>query len=99
VFVNLFDNGIQSMGQKGRIWVKTQYDSKRHRAMVSVADEGPGINPEDREMLFVPYFSRKKTGTGLGLAIVHRIITDHEGHIQATDNHPTGAVFSFELPV
>jgi two-component system nitrogen regulation sensor histidine kinase NtrY len=99
VFVNLFDNAIQSMAQKGRIWVKTQYDSKRHRATVSVADEGPGINPEDRELLFVPYFSRRKTGTGLGLAIVHRIITDHEGKIRASNNQPTGAVFTFELPV
>jgi two-component system nitrogen regulation sensor histidine kinase NtrY len=99
VFVNMFDNAIQSMGQKGRIWIRTQYDSKRHRAVVSVADEGTGINPEDQELLFVPYFSRKKTGTGLGLAIVHRIITDHEGQIQASNNHPTGAVFTFELPV
>jgi len=49
--------------------------------------------------LFVPYFSRKKTGTGLGLAIVHRIITDHDGQIQAGNNQPKGAVFTFELPV
>ena len=99
VCVNLFDNAIQSMGQKGRVWIKTQYDTKRHRAVVSIADEGTGINPEDQERLFVPYFSRKKTGTGLGLAIVHRIITDHEGHIQASNNQPKGAIFTFELPV
>jgi two-component system, NtrC family, nitrogen regulation sensor histidine kinase NtrY len=47
----------------------------------------------------VPYFSRKKTGTGLGLAIVHRIITDHDGQIQAANNQLKGAVFTFELPV
>jgi two-component system nitrogen regulation sensor histidine kinase NtrY len=99
VFVNLFDNAIQSMSQKGRLWIKTQYDSKRHRAVIKVADEGIGINPEDQERLFVPYFSRKKSGTGLGLAIVHRIISDHEGHIQASNNQPRGAVFTFELPI
>jgi two-component system nitrogen regulation sensor histidine kinase NtrY len=65
---------------------------------VSVADEGVGIAPEDQDKLFVPYFSRKKTGTGLGLAIVRRIITDHEGQIQAGHNQPKGAVFTFELP-
>jgi len=99
VLVNLFDNAIQAMNHKGRVWVSTRYDTKRKRAIVTVADEGPGIAPEDQERLFVPYFTRKKTGTGLGLAIVRRIITDHEGHIQAGNNLPKGAVFTFELPV
>ena len=99
VFVNLFDNAIQAMNQKGRLWVSTKYDTKRKRAVVTVADEGPGIAPEDQERLFVPYFTRKKTGTGLGLAIVRRIITDHEGQIQAGNNQPKGAVFTFDLPV
>jgi two-component system nitrogen regulation sensor histidine kinase NtrY len=99
VFVNLFDNAIQAMNQKGRLWVSTKHDYKRHRVVVNVADEGMGINPEDQERLFVPYFSRRKTGTGLGLAIVHRIITDHDGHIRAANNQPKGALFSFELPV
>jgi two-component system nitrogen regulation sensor histidine kinase NtrY len=99
VFVNLFDNAVQAMSQKGRLWVTTKYDTKRRRAVVSVADEGTGIAPEDQDKLFVPYFSRKKTGTGLGLAIVRRIVTDHDGTIQAANNHPKGAVFTFELPV
>lgn len=99
VFVNLFDNAVQAMNQKGRLWVETKYDTKRRRAVVTVADEGPGIAPEDQERLFVPYFTRKKTGTGLGLAIVRRIITDHEGQIQAGNNQPRGAVFTFDLPV
>jgi two-component system nitrogen regulation sensor histidine kinase NtrY len=99
VLVNLFDNAVQAMNQKGSLWVTTKHDYKRHRAIVSVADEGIGIHPDDQDRLFVPYFSRKKTGTGLGLAIVHRIITDHDGSIRAANNHPKGAVFTFELPV
>ncbi|HET6675913.1 MAG TPA: ATP-binding protein [Nitrospiraceae bacterium] len=99
VFVNLCDNGIHAMNQKGRLWIHTRYDTKRRRAVVTIADEGTGIAAEDQDKLFVPYFSRKKTGTGLGLAIVRRIITDHDGQIQVGPNHPHGAVFTFELPV
>jgi len=99
VLVNLLDNAIQAMNHKGRVWLTTKYDTKRRHAIVSVADEGPGIALEDQDKLFVPYFTRKKSGTGLGLAIVRRIITDHEGQIQAGHNQPHGAVFTFELPV
>ncbi|MGB0911852.1 MAG: sensor histidine kinase, partial [Nitrospirales bacterium] len=98
VFVNLFDNAIQAMNSKGRIWVSTECDRRRHRVIVKVADEGTGIQPDDQDKLFVPYFSRKRTGTGLGLAIVHRIITDHNGSIRAENNDPQGAIFTFELP-
>jgi two-component system nitrogen regulation sensor histidine kinase NtrY len=98
VFVNLLDNAIQAMDQKGRVWITTRYDSKRKRAVVAVADEGPGINPEDMDKLFVPYFTRKRTGTGLGLAIVQRIIADHDGQIWVGRHEPRGAVFTFELP-
>lgn len=99
VFVNLFDNAIQAMDQKGRVWVTTEMDWKNQRVIVKVADEGPGIRQEDQEKLFVPYFSKKRAGTGLGLAIVHRIITDHNGSIQAANNKPTGALFTFDLPI
>ena len=99
VFVNLFDNAIQAMKHKGRIWVATKMDWKHHRVRITVADEGPGIPQEDQGKLFMPYFSRKRTGTGLGLAIVHRIVTDHNGTIQASNRFPHGALFMIELPI
>ncbi len=99
VFVNLFDNAIQAMKHKGRIWIATKMDWKNHRICITVVDEGPGIPQEDHEKLFIPYFSRKRTGTGLGLAIVHRIVKDHNGTIQASNRFPHGASFTIEFPV
>jgi len=98
VFVNIFDNAVQAMNGKGRLWVTTRAETKLRKIIIEVADEGVGIQPGDQENLFLPYFSKKKTGTGLGLAIVHRIISDHDGRIRAANNVPKGAIFTIELP-
>ena len=97
-FVNLFDNAIQAMNGKGRLWVTTRHQPRDRKIVIEVADEGAGIQPGDVENLFLPYFSKKKTGTGLGLAIVHRIISDHNGSIRAANHTPKGAIFTIELP-
>jgi two-component system nitrogen regulation sensor histidine kinase NtrY len=97
-FVNLFDNAIQAMNGKGRLWVTTRHQARDRKIVIEVADEGAGIQPGDVENLFLPYFSKKKTGTGLGLAIVHRIISDHNGSIRAANHTPKGAIFTIELP-
>jgi two-component system, NtrC family, nitrogen regulation sensor histidine kinase NtrY len=98
VFVNLIDNARDAMGGSGRITFSTTYHPEVESLRVEVADEGPGIRPEDRDRLFVPYFSTKKKGTGLGLAIVNRIVSDHSGYIHAENRRPQGACFVMELP-
>lgn len=99
VFINLFENAVEAVNGNGHVWIKTELDPKNHILRVMIADDGIGVSPEDKDKLFVPYFSRKKTGTGLGLAIVNRIISDHNGRIMASDNSPTGTKFIIELPV
>jgi two-component system, NtrC family, nitrogen regulation sensor histidine kinase NtrY len=98
VLINLVDNAIEAMEKKGTVCIFTEFDRSQSRVRLGVADDGPGIRPEDREKLFVPHFSTKRRGSGLGLAIVHRIVQDHQGAIRVEDNAPRGARFVVEIP-
>ncbi len=98
VVINLVDNAIEAMERKGRILVETQYDPGNGLARIVIADDGPGIPPEEREKLFLPYYSTKRRGSGLGLAIVRRIVAEHGGTIDVGDNTPRGTRFTVELP-
>ncbi|MEW5802966.1 MAG: ATP-binding protein [bacterium] len=103
VFINLFDNAIDAMAEVGhgekRISVVSIYDCTASKIRIEVSDNGKGISPEDKEKLFMPYFSTKREGRGLGLAIVHRIIDDHNGSITGVDNQPAGTKFILLIPV
>lgn len=99
VLINLFDNAIEAMNKKGKINLKTRFDKIQNRVLIEIADNGPGIPAEDKNKLFLPYFSTKRKGTGLGLAIVHQIIKEHNGSISVDDNLPQGAKFIIQLPV
>lgn len=99
VIINIVDNAVQSMQNSGRIDIAVNYNIFSNRAYVDIADNGPGIREEDREKLFLPYFSTKKDGTGLGLAIASRVVAEHRGYIRIKDNKPTGTIFTIELPI
>ena len=99
VLMNLVDNAIEAMRGKGRVEIRLLRDDTNHQVVIEVKDEGEGIPPEERELIFQPYFTTKEGGTGLGLAIVNRIVTDHGGYIRVRPNRPKGSVFVIELPV
>jgi two-component system nitrogen regulation sensor histidine kinase NtrY len=100
VLVNLIDNAADAAAQADakQIFVRTQYVPARGRVELSVADSGPGISAENKERLFLPFFSTKPKGMGLGLAIVSRIIAEHHGQIRVEDNLPHGTRFVMEFP-
>ncbi len=98
VMINLLDNAVAAIPGKGKIAVRLHFDNALGVVQIEVADTGIGIPKEDKERLFEPYFSTKKSGTGLGLAIVSRIISDHNGFIRVEDNKPRGTKFIIELP-
>jgi PAS domain S-box-containing protein len=98
---NLVDNAAEAVQESAvkEIEITTALIPSHDVVEISVADSGPGVTQEDKERLFMPYFSTKKRGTGLGLAIVSRIIEDHQGSIRVEENKPAGARFIIELPV
>ena len=95
--INLLDNAIQAMAKN--VTIKTSYNALLDKVIIEVADDGIGVKKEDKDKLFLPYFSTKKSGTGLGLAIADKIISDHGGHIKVTENEPNGTKFVTVLPV
>jgi two-component system nitrogen regulation sensor histidine kinase NtrY len=99
VVINLVDNAVEAMDRIGTIVVESQLDRSNNIVRLIVADDGPGIPPSEREKLFLPYYSTKRRGSGLGLAIVRRIIAEHGGNIEASDNTPRGTKFTIELPL
>jgi two-component system nitrogen regulation sensor histidine kinase NtrY len=98
VIINLVDNAIEAMDRKGRVDIELQHAGAERVIRIIVADDGPGIPAGEREKLFMPYYSTKRRGSGLGLAIVRRIIAEHGGAIEVTDNTPRGTKFVLELP-
>jgi two-component system nitrogen regulation sensor histidine kinase NtrY len=99
VLINLIKNSLAAIGEEGEIKIQTSYDSKLQTVRLEVSDDGCGIPDEDKQRLFEPYYSTKKSGTGLGLTIVNAIVADHFGYIRVRDNAPKGTTFLIELPV
>jgi nitrogen fixation/metabolism regulation signal transduction histidine kinase len=101
VLVNLLDNALEALAEEPVRELKIRCELARHDTMarLTIEDTGRGIAPEDRDRLFIPYFSTRGNGTGLGLAISSRIVSDHGGYIAAEPNSPKGTRFVVELPV
>jgi C4-dicarboxylate-specific signal transduction histidine kinase len=66
--------------------------------LISVQDSGTGINPEQADRMFHPFFTTKSNGIGLGLSICRSIVEAHGGRLSVSPGHPYGAVFQVMLP-
>ena len=99
VVVNLVDNAAEAMQDS---LVKRLLDRDARRRCRYGGTDGRRHRlrrlAEDKEKLFLPYFSTKGRGTGLGLAIVNHILSEHNAHIRVEDNRPAGARFIVEIP-
>jgi len=103
VLTNLLKNAVEAMPEKGEI-VFDLVDSNDQLTM-SITDSGTGIQPENMDKLFTPFFTTKGIGkgTGLGLPIIYGIVKMHKGDVTVKSNidpaaGPTGTTFTISIP-
>ena len=100
--INLVDNAIKYTQKGSHIDIRTGREGKN--AVISVADDGPGISDEMKEHIFETFYTGtnkiadSRRSLGLGLALCKSIVNVHGGEIKVSDAHPHGAVFQFTLP-
>jgi two-component system, NtrC family, nitrogen regulation sensor histidine kinase NtrY len=94
VLINLVKNAIQAFDeQPGKKIELTAYNNEKGRAVLSVKDNGSGIDSEAVEKIFIPFFSTKKTGSGIGLSLSKQIMRQHEGRITVKSKLGEGTEF------
>jgi two-component system NtrC family sensor kinase len=93
---NLIGNSIDAVGPGGEI--KLALRGEDENQIITIADNGPGISPENQLKIFEPFFTTKSRGTGLGLAIVKQIIDYHHGDISVWSEVGVGTTFTIVFP-
>jgi signal transduction histidine kinase len=99
VFLNLITNAIEAMAtvDDPRVLAVSSDIRDDGGVMISIADTGPGISPQDVQRVFNPLFTTKSDGMGMGLSICRSIIEAHDGMLWVVPNAPRGSTFQFVL--
>jgi two-component system NtrC family sensor kinase len=101
VFLSIMTNAQQAlMDSKGKRKITLSTSAEKGFIRISIADNGPGIAPENMTRIFDPFFTTKEvgSGSGLGLSVCHGIVSEHEGKIFVESTPGKGAAFIVELP-
>ncbi len=105
VMMNLIGNALKFTPSGGSVTIGIRLKDEGD-VIISVSDTGPGVSDEDKRHIFERFYQSKEaasdpamTGYGIGLSLVHDYVELHGGHVEVSDNTPTGAVFEITLPV
>ncbi len=94
VLINLIKNAMQAFEEQPEKRIELNaYTSDKGRPVISVRDNGTGIDPEALEKIFIPFYSTKKSGSGIGLSLSRQIMRVHEGRISVKSRLGEGTEF------
>jgi len=109
LFLNLIKNARESISRQGEVVIETRIASNYHMTgpgrrsspMVDIiiSDTGCGIDQQEMDRIFTPYFTTKSKGSGLGLAISQKIIEDHNGLLKIESTPNQGTTVTISLPL
>ena len=103
--LNVLDNAVKYSPHGGKVKVDVRRDTAGGQAVISIADQGPGISQEDIARIFERFYrtdkarSRTKSGAGLGLSIARFIIEQHKGSLWVESTVGTGSTFHIAVPL
>jgi nitrogen fixation/metabolism regulation signal transduction histidine kinase len=99
VLINLLDNAVSVLEGRDEPRIAIAIMRRDDDAVVTFADNGPGIPPDALDLIFEPYYTKRSGGSGIGLAIVKSIVLLHGGSIRAENRENSGAVFIITVPM
>ena len=101
VFMNILNNACQAMPDGGTLKIGTEFISDQKEICIKMSDTGTGIEKDNLEKIFDPFYTTKSVGegTGLGLSISYGIIKSHGGHIDVESEIGVGTEFKIYLPI
>ena len=94
VLINMIKNALEALDgrQDGKIELKAEAD-EHQRVMISLRDNGPGIEPEALSKIFIPFYTTKSTGSGIGLSLSREILQMHTAHLTVESFPGQGSSF------
>lgn len=101
VFINIIKNAVRASRHQGKLDIRLRTISREEDRLLSISfeDNGEGIEQENLEKIFNPFFTTNPQGTGLGLSVVHKLVTENKGEIEVQSTLGKGTKFEIKFLV
>jgi signal transduction histidine kinase len=97
VLINLILNAIDAVRSVANPEIIIHVGSRNHQTIIEVKDNGKGIEKENIDKIFVPFFTTKKQGSGIGLSLARQIMRLHKGSISVKSESGEATIFTLRF--